>query len=258
MIRAIESAKRSVHGRSTRARKRKQLFQLVIAVILALINVKFIISSVKKHRHDAVVISSTFVCDSAGDKDCLTKQWVRKNSFKNWRETFSNILILEDHIHDCEKLPGGINCQEHQCLHPSLGFPYVKCLIQTGMVQYPKSIIVFTNDDILFRGLNETLDFLTHRLDKFVAVGRRTNVPLDDLLKIDDKSTIEEMEKQESAEPAVDLDYLMSRKFRESYPFELDYFIFGIDRSVLDGYPEFILGMVVCMMKYCQYFGNVY
>ena len=91
-----------------------------------------------------------------------------------------------------------------------------------------------------------------------MAVGRRTNVPLDDLLKIDDKSTIEEMEKQESAEPAVDLDYLMSRKFRESYPFELDYFIFGIDRSVLDGYPEFILGMVVCMMKYCQYFGNVY
>ncbi len=239
-----ERAKRSVHRRSTRTRKRKQLFQLVIAVIIALINVKFITSLVKKHPRNAVVISSTYVCDSAGDKDCLTKQWVRKNSFKNWRESFSDILILEDHIYDCEKLPGGIPCKEHQCLHPSLGVPYVKCLIQTGMVQYPKSTIVFTNDDILFRGLNETLDFLTHRLDKFVAVGRRTNVPLKDLLNIDDKATIEEMEKHYSAEPAVDLDDLMSRKFRESFPFELDYFIFGIDRSVLDGYPEFILGKV--------------
>lgn len=242
MVREIERAKRSVRERPTRTSKRKRLLQLVIVGIIAVINVVFIVISVKRQPRKTVVVSSTFVCDSAGDKDCLAKQWVRKNSFKNWGESCSDILILEDHIHDCEKIPRGIHCQEHQCLHPSLGLPYVKCLIQSGMEQYPKSTIVFTNDDILFRGLNETLDFLTDNLRQFVAVGRRTNVPLVDLIDLDDKATIEEMEKQESTEPAVDLDELISRNLPESYPFELDYFIFRIDRSVLDGYPEFVLG----------------
>jgi hypothetical protein len=127
-------------------------------------------------------------------------------------------------------------------MHPSLGLPFVRCLIQTGMVQYPNSIVVFTNDDILFRDLNQTLDYLARKLGQFVAVGRRTNVPVSDLIDLDDRATVEEMEKRESIEPAVNLDDLASRGFQESRPFELDYFIFSVDHSALDDYPDFVLG----------------
>ena len=241
MIKDRERAKRSARERATRSNKRKQFLQLIVVIVISIINVKFIISSMKRPRRGALVVSSTFVCDSSGDRDCLVKKWVRQNSFRNWKESGSDVLILEDHIYDCDKMPSEqIECQEHHCMHSSLGLPIVKCLVQTGMDEYPDKVVVFTNDDMLFQGLNTTIDFLVRELGTFVAVGRRTNVPLLDLVDIDD-TTIERAE-DGSVEQPIDLDDLASRHFQESRPFELDYFIFNIDRSILDNYPEFVLG----------------
>lgn len=236
-----DGVKRVLRQRPTRARKRQQLLQLTSVIAIFMINIRFILSNLKKSRPTTLIVSSTFVCEASGNKDCLAKQWARQNSFKNWIEDGSEVLILEDHVDDCQKIPGGVTCQEHQCMQSFLGLPHVRCLIQTGMRQYPKSVVVFTNDDILFKGLNDTINFLVQNVGEFVAIGKRTNVPLLDLIDLDDQDAIREFE-QGSNYPSIDLEELATRHYQQSKPFELDYFIFNIDSSTLDEYPDFVLG----------------
>lgn len=179
---------------------------------------------------DVVIVSSTLVCQS-GQGDCAMKEWIRPHSFRNWSRLGSRILILVDHQTDCDHLPEGALCQEHDCMHKKLGIPVVKCLIQTSMRQFPGSIIVFTNDDIMFQGLDETVRVLDKAFDAFVVVGHRTNVPLDRL------------DYPDHAPSVIDTQDLVRLGLKESTNLlELDYFVFKLDQSVFEKYPDFVLG----------------
>lgn len=238
-MKEVDTSKRSPGSwRVSRARKRMRLFQAIFLICIVIINIKFIIYGLRRSSSsdkDILIVSSTFVCDAAGSSDCATKQWVRQNSFENWRQASSDVLLLEDHESDCEKLPRGVRCQKHHCEHPSLGLPNVKCLIMMSMELYPKNVVVFTNDDILFKGLQETVNTLAKNFGQFVAVGRRTNVPLNLIITIDEISG-------GGSNRSVDIEELSSGKYMESAPYELDYFVFNIDRNILEKYPDFVLG----------------
>lgn len=172
------------------------------------------------------------------------RSWVRRHSFKNWIDDGSRVLILVDHEDDCERLPDGVMCKKHDCWHDALGLPKVGCLIQDSMLDHPNELIVFTNDDIAFTGLHDTITHLTRVFDTFVAVGRRKNVPLEFLDPYIQKASVSLNGEYEynNAYDVLDTHELMSQDFEESTEFELDYFVFRMDPSVLDDYPDFLLG----------------
>lgn len=189
------------------------------------------------HRPRVLVASSSFICDSVQNKECGTKHWIRRSTFQNWIGSGFEVLIMVDHNHDCEKLPNTVACVKHECWHASMGLPKVGCLIHDSLESHPEYIVVFTNDDISFNGLDDTIRNLNTVFDQFVALGRRTNVPLE-YLRGNQTGT------PNDATPLIDIHTFpsSSEEFKESDAFELDYFVFKVGASVLDEYPDFLLG----------------
>jgi hypothetical protein len=202
-----------------------------------------------------LVASSSVICSS---EECTEKHWIRRNSFHNWMERGFEVLVLVDHQDDCEKLAETVTCVQHTCWHDSLGLPKVGCLIRDSLETYPEHIVVFTNDDISFQGLDDTIDVLNRMFDQFVAIGRRINVPLDCLLANQTRPV-------DDTTPLIDIDTIGCEDQRkESDAFELDYFVYKLDASVLDEYPDgFLLGtgtldnaerFCTCVLKYSHFF----
>lgn len=181
--------------------------------------------------YKVLVVTSSIMCDS---KECEEKNWIRQNSFRNWRANGFDVLVLVDHLDDCEKFPEIVMCMKHDCWHDSLGLPKVGCLIQDSMKQYPEHIVVFTNDDMSFKGLDETIGALNSRFDQYAATGRRTNVPLDAVMGNKTENIYDGV--------MINIDSLPSDQLKVSTETELDYFVFRMGADVLDEYPEFLLG----------------
>lgn len=190
-------------------------------------------------RPRVLVASSSFICDSLQNKECGTKHWIRRSTFQNWIGSGFEVLVMVDHNHDCEKLPDTVACVKHDCWHASMGLPKVGCLIHDSLESHPEHIVVFTNDDISFHGLDDTIRDLDTRFDQFVALGRRTNVPLEYLWG---NTTGTGTPNDDT--PLIDIHTFpsSSKEFKESDAFELDYFVFKVGASVLDEYPDFLLG----------------
>ena len=151
-----------------------------------------------------------------------------------------------------------VTCVQHTCWHDSLELPKAGCLIRDSLETYPEHIVVFTNDDISFQGLDDTIDVLNRMFDQFVAIGRRINVPLDCLLANQTRPV-------DDTTPLIDIDTIGCEDQRkESDAFELDYFVYKLDASVLDEYPDgFLLGtgtldnaerFCSCVLKYSHLF----
>lgn len=222
-----------------RVHKRIRAYQTVTLIIFGIISIKvfsFGSSRLVLGSEDMLVVSSVVACKELPvGAECAMKQWIHQNSFKNWKDSGFQVLILGDYESDCDNLSDDVMCQKHDCMHPNLGLPYVRCLIQTGMDKFPTSSVVFTNDDILFEGLERTVKDLKKTFGHFVALGRRTNVPLDDIIDVAKLS-------HGADKHFVETKDLFSRKYKESSPWELDYFVFCLDRKLLDGYPDFVFG----------------
>lgn len=192
----------------------------------------------QKWNSQVLMVSSSVLCDVEHNADCRTKHWIRRNTFHNWISVNQfDVLIMVDHRDDCGKLPKTVMCVRHDCWHDSMGLPKVGCLIQDSIRTHPNKVVVFTNDDMSFRGLNDTIVALNDMFDEYVAVGRRTNVPLDGQYTPSlDRMLLEDA-------PLLDVDTIPLDQMKESDAYELDYFVFKLQSpSVLDAYPDFLLG----------------
>lgn len=223
----------------------KSIFGLLILLLIAMIfscrldNDIYILSTTQGHVPSRVLVAtSTVICDS--NKKCQDKDRARLISFKNWKMSGFEILALVDDKNHCEKLPTTVRCVQHKCHHKVLKLPMVGCLIHDSIEENSDSIIVFSNDDIYFKGLSETIRVLEHSFyGSFVAFGRRTNVPIQSFMR---QTNVKDAREGKDLLSSIQIDALEQKNFKKGDEFEVDYFVFKLQATFLDNYPEFVFG----------------
>lgn len=227
----------------------KKKFGITILVIIATIllynvminpldTVAYALSTTQSEGPSRVLIAtSTAICNS---KNCRDKEQARRISLQNWKNSGFEVLALIDDEKNCKKLPKIVRCAQHKCHHKVLKLPMVGCMIHDSIEQHSNNIIVFANDDIYFEGLRETIRALELTFDgSFVAFGRRTNVPTEFFIQlINSKETRGGKDLLSSDQ----IDLFERNFFKTGDEFEMDYFVFKLQASLLDDYPEFLFG----------------
>lgn len=108
-----------------------------------------------------------------------------KQAIQSWQNYSKFVVIFVDRADDCIKLKrfhvsSNVKCAEHQCMNDELKIPTVSCLLLSAEHLTTTNLLMFTNSDIIFSSsLRSTMNILSeniHMFDKFIAVGRRTDV----------------------------------------------------------------------------------
>lgn len=180
--------------------------------------------------HKIVTVTSGKICKDRGQA-CEDKAALQSLAMRNW-ELFSDIIIyFVDTKEECGFVRPSVECLEHQCNEVGERVPDIPCLLtKSQMLVSVNDILVFTNDDILFDGLGETLNSL-ERHDAFFMSGRRS-VPS---TQMHPKELLNAF--RDSFPPKLDL-----IEWKESTNCELDYFVLKVGTDMFQRFPRFVFG----------------
>lgn len=179
-------------------------------------------SSEKVELSDLEIFSTSNVCE--GTQICNSRKYVTLSAINAWLNEVQHITIFVDNADQCGILPIAVRCVTHKCHHEIHHLPKVKCLLEAALLLSRARMIVYTNDDIVFKNISETARVVEQKFSNFLITGRRTNV-LTDL--VPDESYLYNLHKY----PQV-----MASEVN------LDYFVLKLHPSVFEAYPDFVIG----------------
>ena len=198
-----------------------------------LVNYDSATSSQRLHRsfHIGVVIRGD---EWSGEKSPSNVAVLNALFSLNMVFSSSALILLVDHIDNCVSRPAylhGSTCvSTSSCLDPVYRMPTMNCifgvLLQSTPATLDSDIVGFINGDILvFNNFLESIAFLADNLERFLMVGRRSNIETPPLLTKHQWKALEKVYHSRSAplDGGYAIDYfIMTKKdfsqFQQAFP----------------------------------------
>ena len=160
----------------------------------------------------------------------------------HWTKTFDETIILADAVEVCVALrplrKKSLKCIPHDCKHPTDGKPIVRCLLQRGIDLASHDHIMFSNSDLVYKGVPDAIKISRKRFSEFVILGQRYD--------IDFKGFCESKINLRAAgsTPSLNSKSLETVSGRLHGPYGIDYLAFPKDTRIpLHRMPDFLIGI---------------
>lgn len=112
-----------------------------------------------------------------------SKNHLQQIAISGWLDVSDEVVVLVDDAGCCNelsKISSRLQCHSHNCKHAFWGKPTMPCLLHTGEALASHPVVIFTNPDIVFSGLRETLVAAVAAHGSFLVVGGR--IDMDDTI----------------------------------------------------------------------------
>ena len=153
----------------------------------------------------------------------------------SWLEFADQIVLLIDDDSGCEhasRISPKITCRKHSCVHPMYGKPTMACLYAMGEALARYDTLMYTNPDIVYSGVQDTVRTAKERLGQFTIVGRRVGIGAEPLClqrKISDYKQL------------IELGHRIGRPDPNGWA--MDYFIYTRNSLPVGAMPPFLVGV---------------
>lgn len=162
--------------------------------------------------------------------DC-SESHLQQMAILGWLDVSDEVIVLvdeEDCCNELSKISSRVKCHPHNCKHAFWGKPTMPCLLHTGEALASHPVVMFTNPDIVFSGLRETLAAAAAAHGSFLVVGGRTDM---------DNTLCEEM----SVRTHTDLVHLAHMGTPHT-KWAMDYYMFTKSSLPIASMPPFLIG----------------
>lgn len=221
--------------RSTFSHKRRwdtfYLYTFLLFLVFLLCST-IVLPNLKSRRHHRVTFVTTMHKFESQPQLC-TVGYLQLIAMKNWLQFANEVIVLVDDDHFCaefRKISRRIICWKHDCLSVHYDKPSMSCLFMTTEWLASNDLIMFSNPDIIYEGIEDTVKSLTHQFDKFVAMGVRIDLDSIDLCK-----------SQASLTPEGLLQARHSRGHLHE-KWGIDYYLYAKGSLPVASMPPFIIG----------------
>jgi len=107
-------------------------------------------------------------------------------AIRSWQKFGKDVILFVDEGSQCSELLthfAGLLCVQHYCMHDELKIPFVSCLLISAEAIAKTKFLMYTNADIIFSSLTESVDILNRELPHFsdgkiIGMGQRTDLDL--------------------------------------------------------------------------------